>query len=241
MKKFSKFTKKDIDEKLTNKSIKILGEYINIHTKTNWQCLICNYIWSVTPDNIFSKNSKCPNCNGRTLNNKIVDERLIDTKIKRISNYIDSISKIEFQCLKCNNIWQTEPRFILNMGSGCPQCNIPGYNEKLILNIFNENKINFIPQFSIKKINNDYPAYRLDFYIPDKLIAIEYNGKQHYEPTRFGSKYTEKDFDKQVQRDNYVKNICQANNIELIEIDGRKIYDKILADFINKLLIKLRG
>ena len=56
----------------------------------------------------------------------------------------------------------------------------------------------------------------LCFYLPDQNCFIEYNGKQHYVPVgHFGG---ELQFQKQLQRDNYVRNYCQNNNIKLIEI-----------------------
>lgn len=234
------FSNEKIDAKLAKRNIKRLDEYINVHTPLNWQCLECDYIWNVTPDNIFSKNVGCPRCSGRVLSNNVIDERLIDRAIKRVDDYISSTSKINWQCLECNHIWLAEPRCIVSLDSGCPICNIPGCNERLLLKLLSDNNIVYEPQFSIRKLESSLPAYRLDAYLPTHKLAIEYNGRQHYEATRFGSKYTEKDFSKQIARDEFVRNICHQFNIKLIEIDGREYYGKKkLTKYITENILNL--
>lgn len=39
-----------------------------------------------------------------------------------LGNYIDRKTKIKFQCLKCDNIWDTAPMSILKTSVGCPAC-----------------------------------------------------------------------------------------------------------------------
>ena len=54
----------------------------------------------------------------------------------------------------------------------------------------------------------------LDFYIPDKNIAIECQGKQHFTPdSKFGEK---NEFDNIIQRDILKYNLCKEHNIEII-------------------------
>lgn len=55
------------------------------------------------------------------LNNTIVDKRLENRNLKRLGNYINSYTKIEFQCLDCEYIWNSPPNRILN-GHNCPRC-----------------------------------------------------------------------------------------------------------------------
>ena len=55
-----------------------------------------------------------------------------------------------------------------------------------------------------------------DFFLPDLNIAIEYQGKQHYEPVEiFGG---EAAFIKQQERDSRKRKLSLENNIKLIEI-----------------------
>lgn len=58
------------------------------------------------------------------LTNEIVDVRLINRNIKRVGNYINSRTKINFKCLiiNCDFEWMTTPHHILNGKRGCPKC-----------------------------------------------------------------------------------------------------------------------
>ena len=80
----------------------------------------------------------------------------------------------------------------------------------------------------------------IDAFLIDKKIAIEYNGIQHYKPTRFGS-MTEFDaeirFEEQLKRDQYIRNFCKENKILLIEIDGRIFKKEKLKFYLLNNLI----
>lgn len=115
-----------VDRKLleNNREIKRLGSYVNSLSKIDWLCLNneCNNIWLSTPNNVLNSGRGCPKCGGNSkLSNEIVDDRLEFCQIKRIGNYINNRSKIDFQCLGCDLIWQAIPSDIF-IGKGCPRC-----------------------------------------------------------------------------------------------------------------------
>ena len=57
---------------------------------------------------------------------------------------------------------------------------------------------------------------RLDFYIEDINLAIEYDGQQHYKPIeKFGG---QEEFEKTIYRDKLKDKYCNDNNIQLIRI-----------------------
>ena len=75
---------------------------------------------------------------------------------------------------------------------------------------------------------------------PDYNLAIEYQGKQHYEPVDFagkGDEWAKYQFKVGQQRDNIKRQYCQQNNIKLIEIPYWD-YDNI--DNIVKQIITLK-
>lgn len=59
------------------------------------------------------------------LTNEIVDARLTETNrpIIRISNVVNSSTKIDWRCTTCDYVWGTTPNSVLNLKSGCPRCN----------------------------------------------------------------------------------------------------------------------
>ena len=76
---------------------------------------------------------------------------------------------------------------------------------------------------------------RLDIYIPSKKTAIEYQGKQHYEPVEFfGGKAG---FENNQERDHRKRWRCEANGVRILYWD----YDQPLTEeyFVNDLKQKV--
>jgi len=79
---------------------------------------------------------------------------------------------------------------------------------------------------------------RFDAYNEFLKLAVEHNGQQHYQPTRFGNQTEEKAitcFRKQQEHDRRRRKFCAANGITLIEVPelGRKTKIEDLKDFIR--------
>ena len=68
---------------------------------------------------------------------------------------------------------------------------------------------------------------RFDIYFPKYNIAIEYNGKQHYEIIDFFG--GEEKFENQQERDNLKRQKCLDNNCTLFEVK----YDYNDNDYLN--------
>lgn len=248
--KNAKYTNESVDVILLEKNIKRLDNIINSKTKISFQCLNkeCNNIWETTPTILISANCGCPKCSRKNnvsslkLNNQIIDDRLNGRNIQRLDDFINIKVKIRFLCLnkECNHIWLATPSNIINYYRGCPQCKT-GKNEKLVKRILEENNIELEHNFNIKNINIlATNSFKIDFYIKNKKVAIEYNGAQHYEPVCFGGIDIERakvNFIKQQARDQYIERFCLDNNIKLIWIDGRKLINKKLENYIINDLI----
>ena len=90
-------------------------------------------------------------------------------------------------------------------------CQAESFGERQIRLILNELQLNYISQFPITD-----NKYRLDFYIPSKSLAIEYDGEQHYRAINF---FGGEERLKQTQdRDNKKNRYCLKNNIRLVRI-----------------------
>lgn len=172
--------------------------------------------------------------------NEIVDNYLLNNNIciKRVDNYIHSQIYMNWQCLNCNHIWPAKPTDILRArGSGCPICAKPK-NEKIIRTYLNDINIDFIHNYCFKFDNK---KFFVDFYIKSMNLIIEYNGEQHYEPVCFNGMSKSQaniKFENQKIRDNKLRKYCKDNNINLLEIDGRKYKNKKLIQFIAKIFSK---
>lgn len=126
-------------------------------------------------------NSGCPKCGRIRSNNsiKLTKEEFIE-KAKTIHGDYYDYSKVEYInydtkvciiCPKHGEFWQTPDSHL--QGRGCRLCNKSiSKKEKEIIDIINND-------FGIKTINGNRSIinpYELDIYIPERKIAIEYNG-----------------------------------------------------------------
>lgn len=105
------------------------------------------------------------------------------------------------------------------------------YGEKKIKHYLIRNNLNFKQQFQFIDCINKKPLL-FDFYISDKNILIEFDGKQHFEPTEYfggidGFNYRKKN-------DMIKNNYCIENKIELIRIsyEDINVVDKILDKYL---------
>lgn len=56
------------------------------------------------------------------LNNEIVDERLKDRNIIRLSEYKTARLSMMWKCTICNHVWQSSADNLMNHGRGCAKC-----------------------------------------------------------------------------------------------------------------------
>ena len=124
-----KLTDEFVESQLLKRNIKKLDTYTNNQTKMRLQCLKaeCNCVWINTYNTIIAAGAGCPNCNHIILRvtNEIIDERLKDTKIKRVSDCVNGITPIMLQCLvNPNHTWSSIPNFNIrkNHVTKCPHC-----------------------------------------------------------------------------------------------------------------------
>lgn len=109
--------------------------------------------------------------------------------------------------------------------------------EKIIFDFLKSQNIDFIYQYKIGK-------FIVDFYLPQYNMFIEYNGRQHYEPVKWGSSMSDTKaivkLNQQIKRDNMLKKFSISNSINFFDIDGRIYQYKSLLKFLNtELRLKL--
>ncbi len=130
-----KLTNEEIDLRLVGQTIKRKGDYIDMHTNIEFECLIDGYIWLARPNNIIHGH-KCPKCNNCVPHsNETIDAYLVGKNIIRIGNFIKNThkSKIEFECLIDHHRWFASVDNIFH-GYGCPKCGnrIPSKSNEIL-------------------------------------------------------------------------------------------------------------
>lgn len=187
----------------------------------------------------------CPKCqyDDARLTPIEVEKRIGDYGAELINkeDYVDTTTKnLKIKCRECGEIFTTSYNSFVcsNGGQYCPDCSkYESHGEKVIRMFLEENDIEYIPQYRFVDCK-DINTLPFDFYLPIKNKAIEFDGKQHYEPTKWKNTMEEesviKNFEKTKIHDNIKDQYCKNNNIDLLRIpywEFNNIHN-LLSDFI---------
>jgi hypothetical protein len=184
-------------------------EYINNKTKV---CIICpehGEFWQTPKHHL--RGDGCPKCIGR---NRTTEEFI--EKAKQVhgdkydyskTEYKNTRTKLKIICLKHGEFWQTPHSHLL--GNGCPICR-SSHLENEIKKLLDDNDIQYEYQKKFKWLGRQ----SLDFFIPDKNIAIECQGSQHFYPYYFFGGKKKLNYTKIL--DTKKNLLCKENGIKLL-------------------------
>ena len=241
-----KKTFKDFINEYVNKHGKLKyffdeSTFINSHTPIRIICPKHGEFWK-SPKNIM--NYDCIKCSYELRGNnfKYTTEEFIE-KAKKIHGDKYDYSKVNYNgakikvCIICpehGEFWQIPNDHLCN--KGCKLCN-ESHLEKKAKQILTENNIKYIYQYRPSWLNKQ----SLDFYLPDYNIAIECQGKQHFNLGGWSKNF---DFNKQINIDIKKYNLVTNNNIKLLYFTDKIFLNKIENKFyenkifdINKLIL----
>lgn len=229
---------KDVKNKFAERGYELLEtEYINNSTKMKYRC-------SDHPDKelyiryqTLLKGHGCPYCAGQgqpsfeEVKNEFIKRgyELLETK------YSGCDKPMKYICPNHPEQDTSISYFNLKNGQGCAYC-VNVSNSKLSIKVENElikNNTKFIREYKFEDCRHIHHL-RFDFYLPNKNICIEVDGKQHFNPIDyFGGK---SEFEKIIKRDEIKNDYCKKKGIKLIRIpyyDSDKV-ETILNDEIFK-------
>lgn len=119
----------------------------------------------------------------------------------------------ECKCGQCGKTFEALPARVLSGHITSCGCSIVSSGEKYVEQLLNEFHIDFDQQVKLPGCAYKKPL-RFDFYLPEENIAIEVNGRQHYEAIDFFG--GEEAFEDTKIRDKIKAEYCMANNIRLL-------------------------
>lgn len=180
----AKLTTADINNRINQRGITIVGEYTGISIKTEFRCSV-GHVWKVSPNDVVSGNG-CPHCSGKLpLTVEKINERLRNRGISIIGEYKNTSTKTEFQCADGHR-WMTTPNSVLG-GCGCSQCTFDytkpamvyvlsiSDNDKIFtgFGITNNTDIRFAEHRSYLKKSNKYIIKNYIFNLTSRFHAID--------------------------------------------------------------------
>ncbi len=114
-------SKEIVNERIADKGIEMLGEYVNNSTNALFKCNE-GHTWEAMPANVVKNNGTgCPFCAGNLpLSKDIVNERIADRNVTMIGEYVNNSTRSIFICNE-GHTWETPPASVLS-GTGCPIC-----------------------------------------------------------------------------------------------------------------------
>lgn len=241
-----KYTNEEVSKILKARGLKPLSGYVNATTPIRFFAK-CGHECRKTIHEINSGSGDlCTACKREKLgkDSRKSEEQIIKEFESRgcryLSGYKNAYSKVEYIAKCGHKNTCTLHNFLRGQSSICGKCASERWQgeEKIasvLQEIFPESTIE--RQYKIYKPGSNHPLM-LDFFIPSKSLAIEYNGEQHYTRSKwFGS--TEKAFLQYQENDNFKKCYCKNNGIRLIVIDGRRLtYKNITKEKIVREISK---
>lgn len=158
----------DVGKRLEGRGIKCVAYGGSMRSVSTFECGE-GHIWSAITSNVVSKTG-CPECRKYTVEK--INKRLSNRGIQCLS-YAGSVKgDSEFKC-KNGHKWTTTLKIILQ-DKGCPQCAAMGASSR------EENEVaDFLSELGEHTIRNSrgvIPPLELDIVVPERRVAIEFNG-----------------------------------------------------------------
>lgn len=201
---------------------------IKVYTCT---CLTCGDESVKISESHLKEGRGCPTCRGMKVTKGIND---IPTTSPWMVDYFqggyeeastytnNSNKKIYPKCPYCGRVSLKQYKInqiFTKRGFSCNCSDGISYPEKFVSEFLNQLNIDYISQASTNTLHWLNKNVRYDFYIPDKNIIIESNGKQHYEYNN----WTNKTLEQEQANDRMKKELALSNNISYyIQLDCRE-------------------
>lgn len=195
---------------------KVLSQFTTVAGLVHVQCLVCNHEFWVRGYSLLAGHG-CNKCARKVVADKERKDKeqfqkeLDDTypgQFKVMGIYKDRSTPVDVLHIPCNHIITKQPRKLLH-SPYCKYCNMS--NGEFMINAY-LSKLGFKYEYGYILPNK----LHLDFWLPEQKIAIEYDGRQHYEEIDFFDQYEALEVRK--ERDKRKNLYCKKHGIKLIRI-----------------------
>src|SRR5699024_7584136 len=141
--------------------------------------------------------------------------------------FVNMRTHIEVKHVPCGHSYKVSPNAFF-AGSRCPSC-VYSHGEKAVADVLDSLSIEYSREHTFEYLGRK----RYDFFAPSLNVAIEYDGKQHFEAADFWG--GEEALKRTQESDAFTNYFCEYMGIDLLRIpywDFDNI-DEILTNFID--------
>jgi len=230
-------TLRDVQKLVESKDGKCLStKYINNRIKMRWECKY-GHIFEMSYGAI-QQGQWCPKC---APNSPVYIGDMYKLAGEMggkclSSNYTNANTKLQWQCGKCDGVWEATPSNI-QQGKWCPYCLYK--KEQKFREVMEEY---FDAEFPRKRpkwlLNENNNRIELDGYNEELGVAFEYQGGQHFNENHYFNKSG--NFDKTKRHDKIKKEVCEKRGIILLcpthELD-EKDFENFIINEVGDLLL----
>lgn len=108
----------------------------------------------------------------------------------------------------------------IRSGHCCPECSSSGESvgERNVRRYLQSKNINFVQEYRIEDRKYFDTYARVDFFLPELNVMIEFQGEQHYGIQNKGITHGSRKWQSQKKRDNHLRRYAADHNFRLIEV-----------------------
>jgi very-short-patch-repair endonuclease len=228
---------------LTGDEYSVLTDYTTCHQKVRFLHHICGFEYMCSPNKFTSQGRRCPRCAGK--------ERFT---LERVNEIIGILGKGEYTLLSkeyknnhedlkikhtCGFVYMV-PLNEFKAGNRCPRCaRSRSRGEELIEDILTKYGIDFRRNVHIKGLySKKGNRLEMDFYLPKFHVFIEFDGEQHFAPTRFSNKDAAKRKFELLQENDMLKNLFfkDRKRYRLLRYNYKQNAEFIERELLTELL-----
>ena len=183
----------------------------------------CGHEYDVKPQ-LFINGRRCPLCAGKK--KRTQEEFEVQVRAATggeytvLGTYINGETPILMRHDACSHEWSVRPANFLNRATRCPICctiNTRSKGHEMVAGALRRLGINFREEARVVRSPDTGRHFIYDFFLPDASAAIEFDGKTHFEETRFRKR---KDtLASQQRRDQLKVDVSLLNGISILRID----------------------
>lgn len=217
----SRFTIQEVENTLKERGYELLSDYVNSTTKISFEDK-CGYKYCMTLDDFKHCGTpyKWVKSNPYSIENIKLFIELNNLNVELLEDeYINYYEKMKFKCTCGEVYYESLSHLIYDNKTRCNKCSqkqssISQKTEEYLI----ANNIVYIKEKTFNDLKSEKGQYlRYDYYLPNKNILIEVDGKQHYIHSKQG--YFTKEVVEEIQKRDYIKNeYAKQSNIKLIRL-----------------------